>query len=46
MENLELPHSKLFYFISLMYKRDLINEFEKLSLKGIVNNIPFRIGNC
>lgn len=45
MQNLELPHSKLFYFIAQLQKRDLINEFEKLSLKGSVSFRSVRNGD-
>ena len=36
MENLHLPHSKLFYTISEQYKLGKINESQKIQLKEMV----------
>lgn len=37
MDKLKLPHAKLFYFSSELFKADKINENEKLKLKGKKN---------
>lgn len=34
MENLQLPHAKLFYFVGEMFRRGLISDTEKCMLKG------------
>ncbi len=34
MNKLLIPHAKLFYFIAELYKNSIINEANKLSLKG------------
>lgn len=34
MNRLQLPHAKLFYIISEMFKKNLINDDEKRILKG------------
>ena len=34
MENLTLPHSKLFHYVGKMYKQGLISDNEKFTLKG------------
>ncbi|KRX01436.1 hypothetical protein PPERSA_01339 [Pseudocohnilembus persalinus] len=38
MDKLQLPHAKLFYFASELYKSKTINENEKLRLKEMVIN--------
>ncbi|KAM3139438.1 hypothetical protein pb186bvf_008463 [Paramecium bursaria] len=35
MDNFQLPHSKLFYYISNMYKLEIINDYEKQALRGM-----------
>lgn len=52
MDKLKLPHAKLFYFSSELYKAHKINENEKLKLKGkllllsklkVINNLKNHI---
>ena len=35
MDNLQLPHAKLFFFIGEMFKKGLISDTEKCMLKGV-----------
>lgn len=41
MDKLQLPHAKLFYFSSEMFKNNIINENEKLKLKGFTLSYLF-----
>lgn len=37
MEKLQLPHAKLLYFVSELWKQQEITDSEKLTLKGTIN---------
>lgn len=36
MEKLQLPHAKLLYFVSELWKQQEITDSEKLTLKGTI----------
>jgi len=36
MENLQLPHAKLLYFVSELWKQKAISDIEKSTIKGII----------
>ena len=42
MDQLQLPHAKLLYFVSELWKAQQINDSEKTIIKGWIN-IPFQI---
>lgn len=41
MENLQLPHAKLFFYVGEMFKKGLISDTEKCMLKG-KSTIPIK----
>lgn len=45
MEKLQLPHAKLLYFVSELWKQQEITDSEKLTLKGIYLFSSFPIIN-
>lgn len=45
MENLTLPHSKLFHYVGRMYKQGIISDNEKCLLKGMCFKQNSRIDN-
>jgi len=41
MENLQLPHAKLLYFVSELWKQKAISDIEKSTIKGTRDSLSF-----